>query len=59
MVRFPEEKWGEHGVSGTMRAFNDVVNELQLVDWPMLGGSVTWSNGVLASRIDRLLVNGG
>ena len=57
MVRSPEEKWGEHGVSGAMRVFNDVINELQLVDWPMLGGSITWSNGASASRIDRFLVN--
>ena len=57
VVRFPEEKGGKRGCSSAMKAFNEVINELQLVDLPLLGGSVTWSNGMSASRIDRFLVN--
>ena len=58
VVRYPEERWGNHGVSCAMRNFNGVINELQLLDLPLQGGDVTWSNGSSASRLDRFLVSG-
>ena len=48
VVRFPFEKMG---------SFNYVVDELQLMDLPMQGGSFTWSNGQSASRTNQFLVS--
>ena len=58
VVRYPEERWVNHGVSCAMRNFNGVINDLQLLDLPMQGGDVTWSNGSSGSRLDRFLVSG-
>ncbi|CAL5401981.1 unnamed protein product [Camellia sinensis] len=42
-----------------MRAFCSFIDDLQLVDLPIQGDSITWSNGRSLSRIDRFLVTMG
>ena len=58
IVRYSEERRGSHGNFSAMRIFNRVIDELQLVDLPLQGGVVTWSNGSSASRFDRFLLSG-
>ncbi|KAL7168962.1 hypothetical protein ACSBR2_034064 [Camellia fascicularis] len=59
VVRWPSEKAGNARSSGAMRAFCSFIDDLQLVDLPIQGGSFTWSNGRSLSRIDRFLVTMG
>ena len=48
-------------VTSAMRRFAQVIDELELVDLPLQGGSFTWSGGlynqVWAARLDRFLVS--
>ena len=54
-VRYPTEKGGlDHFTSG-MQDFSDFIFSMGLVDLPLEGGSITWSNTRSKSRIDRFL----
>ncbi|WMV14420.1 hypothetical protein MTR67_007805 [Solanum verrucosum] len=58
ITRYPSGKTNCHRLSGAMEEFSSCIEELQLVDPPLLGGSFTWRRGEdhsCASRIDRIL----
>lgn len=58
VTRFVAERANCHRMSGAMTEFSDNINELELVDPPLFGGSYTWRRGEnhkSASRIDRFL----
>ena len=45
--------------SGSMRRFSHVIDELELKDFPLLGGPFTWKGGLnnqRMARLDRFLV---
>ncbi len=45
IIRVPSERWGFSSFSPAMVAFSDWIENLQLVDLPLVGGRYTWSNG--------------
>ncbi|KAH0716935.1 hypothetical protein KY285_012966 [Solanum tuberosum] len=54
---YPSERTNCHRLGGAMEEFSSCIEELQLVDPPLLGGSFTWRRGEdhsCASRIDRI-----
>ena len=60
MVRLPNERRNCLNLSSTMRRFSEVIDELQLRDLLLVGGSYTWCGGLnnrSASRLDRFLVS--
>ena len=59
MIRFPEEYGRGGGLSASMRRFSEVVEDLELRDFPLQGGPFTWRGGLNIqshSRLDRFLV---
>ncbi|RVW33333.1 putative ribonuclease H protein [Vitis vinifera] len=60
VVRFPSERSREGRLTGSMRRFSEVIEELALKDLPLHGGLFTWSgglNGLSRSRLDRFLIS--
>ncbi|XP_034710620.1 uncharacterized protein LOC117933367 [Vitis riparia] len=60
VIRFPSERSREGRLSGTMRRFSEVLDELALRDLPLQGGPYTWSgglNGQSRSRLDRFPIS--
>ena len=58
-VFFPNERSRGGKLSNSMRRFSEILNDLDLRDLPLHGGSYTWSgglNGSAMSRLDRFLV---
>jgi hypothetical protein len=55
VVRYPSERAGSDQMSPAMRDFSDFIFSLGLLDIPMEGGSMTWSNLISHSRLDRFL----
>lgn len=58
VVRFLGEHIGAFMLSA-MRRFTEIIDNLQLRDLPLLGGSFTWSEGLnnqAHSRLDHFLV---
>lgn len=58
MVRCSEKKLGLRPAVGAMRDFSSLIDDLELIDFPMQGGSFTWSGGRVFSRIDRFFISG-
>lgn len=59
VVHFPYERSSSRSYSRAMADFNDFINEMGLVDLPLVGGDFTWfrnSDSRQFSRIDRFLV---
>ncbi|RVW80668.1 Transposon TX1 uncharacterized 149 kDa protein [Vitis vinifera] len=59
LVRFPEERSRGGGLTASMRRFSEVVEDLELRDYPLRGGPFTWRGGLnnrVQSRLDRFLV---
>ncbi|RVX03362.1 hypothetical protein CK203_019838 [Vitis vinifera] len=60
VIRFPSERSRVGRLSGSMRRFSEVLDELALRDLPLQGGPYTWSgglNGQSRSRLDRFLIS--
>ena len=60
MIRLPSERRNCLNMSSAMRRFSEVIDELQLRDLPLVGGSYTWCGGLnnrSASRLNRFLVS--
>ena len=59
IVRFPSERRGETRLTLAMEKFSEFIEDLNLDDLPLEGGSYTWSSGTeqpTISRIDKALV---
>ncbi|RVW76305.1 ATP-dependent DNA helicase Q-like 4A [Vitis vinifera] len=59
LVRFLEEHSRGEGLTASMRRFSEVVEDLELRDFPLMGGPFTWRGGLnnqAQSRLDRFLV---
>ncbi|XP_066357840.1 uncharacterized protein [Miscanthus floridulus] len=60
LIRSEDEKNNDNINNSLIRAFNDAISQLGLMEIPLLGRSLTWTNGqespVLA-KLDRALVN--
>ena len=60
IVRFPSKRLGNPRLTPAMELFSEFVEDLNLIDLPLEGGSFTWSRGSAwpsMSRIDRVLVS--
>ena len=60
VIRFPNEQSRAGRLSGSMRRFSEVLDELALRDLPLQGGPYMWSgglNGQSRSRLDRFLIS--
>ncbi|WKA08526.1 hypothetical protein VitviT2T_026242 [Vitis vinifera] len=59
MIRYPEERSRGGELSASMKRFTEVVEDLELRDYPLQGGLFTWRGGLnnqSQSRLDRFLV---
>ena len=52
VVRYPSKRAGSDQMSPAMRDFSNFIFSLGLLDIPMEGGSMTWSNSISHSRLD-------
>ena len=46
LVRFLEERSRGGGLTTSMRRFSEVVEDLELRDFPLMGGPFTWRGGL-------------
>ena len=59
IITFPSERNREGRLSGSMRRFSQVLDDLELKDLPLQGGLFTWKGGpsnTRMARLDRFLV---
>lgn len=60
IIQFPTERNKAGRLDEAMRCFFEVIDELELVDLPLLGGVFTWSGGLGSqdlARLDRFLTS--
>ena len=56
-IRCPEERRGCLTMSRSMSNFDEWINNLGLIDMPIIGRKFTWRRGRSCSRLDRILVD--
>ena len=59
IIRFPSERRDETRLTLAMEKFSEFIEDLNMVDLPLEGGSYTWSSGTnqpAMSKIDKALV---
>ena len=59
VIRFPGERNRESRIMGPMRSFSQTIDELELKDLPLQGGSYAWKgqhNNHRMDRLDRFLI---
>ena len=54
MIHFLEERNKVDKISSSMRRFSHIINELELMDLPLQGGSFTWRGGLINQRMTIL-----
>ena len=62
VIRFPYKKNREGRISSSMRRFSQIIDEMELKDLHLKGGSFTWRGGLnnqRMARLDRFLVIDG
>ena len=60
IIRFPSEQLGNSYLTPAMEQFSEFIEDLNLIDLPLEGGSYSWSSGSdqpSMSRIDKVLVS--
>lgn len=57
VVRFPSERSGASRLRPAMLSFSDFISDLELVDFPLMGCVLTWSNNQTWSRLHRFSVS--
>ena len=60
ITKFSEERSGEGRLTGGMRRFSNVIEDLELRDLPLQGGPFMWSGGLnnlSKSRLDHFLIS--
>ena len=60
ITRFPNERNREGRIIGSMRRFSQVIDDLELKDFPVQGGQFTWKGGLhncKITKLDRFLVS--
>jgi len=58
VFRYPLERISCYRINGAMAEFSECIEELELIDPPLFGGSYTWRRGEnhnSASRINKFL----
>ncbi|WMV33130.1 hypothetical protein MTR67_026515 [Solanum verrucosum] len=58
VIRYPSERTNCSSINGAMSEFYDCIEEVELIDPHLFGGSFTWrrrENHTTASRIDRIM----
>lgn len=58
MVHCSDEKLGLGPTGGSMQDLSSLIDDLELINLPMQGGSFTWFGGHVLSRLDRFLIFG-
>ena len=59
VIRFPSERNNDGRITGSMRRFAQVIDDLELKDIPTQGDSFTWRGGqhnCRMAKLDRFLV---
>lgn len=54
---FPSERSGDSSFSPAIAEFFNLIFQQDLVNLPLAGGTFTWSNGRVWSRLDRFIVS--
>ena len=54
VIRFPKERNRVGKISSSMRRFSHIIDELELKDLPLQGGSFIWRGGLDNQRMARL-----
>lgn len=55
IVCYPFERLGSNRISSDMRDFSEFIFFMGLLDLPLEGGNITWSNSLSRSRLDKFL----
>ena len=54
-IRYPTDRVGTDRITPSMQDLSDFIFDMGLLDLPLEGGSITWSNSQSQSRLDKFL----
>ena len=57
VVRYPSKRLGSDRISPDMREFSEFIFTMGLMDIPLEGGTITWSNSLSRSRLEKFLLS--